>query len=97
MSKSSGLHDASYAKGGSVLPRSRDFKKEADMPSGEAKGSKTSGGPPLGQFLNGEDRFTGHDNVLPHTNDEGWSKKGSKDLSSRWGDDKSEKPIKPRK
>jgi hypothetical protein len=28
MSKSSGLHDASYAMGGSVLPRSRDFKKE---------------------------------------------------------------------
>lgn len=30
MSKSSGLHDASYAAGGSVLPRSRDFKKEPD-------------------------------------------------------------------
>jgi hypothetical protein len=30
MSKSSGLHDASYAMGGSVLPRSRDFKKEPD-------------------------------------------------------------------
>ena len=28
MAKSSGLHDASYAMGGSVLPRSRDFKKE---------------------------------------------------------------------
>ena len=28
VSKSSGLHDASYAAGGSVLPRSRDFKKE---------------------------------------------------------------------
>ena len=28
MSKSSGLHNASYAAGGSVLPRSRDFKKE---------------------------------------------------------------------
>ena len=30
VSKSSGLHDASYAAGGSVLPRSRDFKKEPD-------------------------------------------------------------------
>jgi len=30
VSKSSGLHDASYAQGGSVLPRSRDFKKEPD-------------------------------------------------------------------
>lgn len=28
VSKSSGLQNASYAKGGSVLPRSRDFKKE---------------------------------------------------------------------
>jgi len=30
MSKSSGLHDASYAKGGSVLGRTTDFLKTAD-------------------------------------------------------------------
>ena len=30
MSKSSGLHDASYAQGGSVLGRTKDFLKTAD-------------------------------------------------------------------
>lgn len=30
MSKSQGLHDASYAKGGSVLGRTTDFLKTAD-------------------------------------------------------------------
>jgi uncharacterized protein DUF6496 len=48
MSKSSGLHDASYAQGGSVLPRSRDFKKEPDTDFIQTKNRFTGKTPPPG-------------------------------------------------
>jgi hypothetical protein len=128
-SKGEGSKEASYASGGAVLGRSRDFtktpdtkfgaggkrqdfKKAGDTDSVDPQNTRTAdegGGNRLGSFLGGGDRFTsqnfaeqGDPASMQRTKpDENWSKehvkesKGQKAL--RFGDGKSEKPIKPRK
>jgi hypothetical protein len=81
VSKSSGLHDASYAQGGSVLPRSRDFKKEPNEDF-----LKTSD-----RFRNdgGKDR-----DPTPEPTEDVWGKGSSK--ANPTPAKKTEKPIKPR-
>jgi len=86
---------ASYAEGGAVLGRAKDFKKEPSTRFGLG-GTKTPGVGD-GDFLDGKDRFTGRDNATDHTNDEGWAK-GSKGKipAVRSGDTKKAPAVKPR-
>lgn len=80
-SKGEGAHTAKYAEGGTVLPRSGDWKKTL----------KNRG------FLDTPDRFTGHKNDLPNKKtDEDWAKTGGPkgDVKPQ---DKSERPILPQK
>jgi hypothetical protein len=128
-SKGEGSKEASYASGGAVLGRSRDFtktpdtkfkkedfKRAKDAPEGLANvknertaGEEYEGTQRLGSFLGGGDRFTSQNfaeqgdpasmqRIKP---DEDWSKDHVKESKSqkalRFGDNKSEKPVKPRK
>ena len=81
MSKSSGLHNASYAQGGSVLPRSRDFKKEENTDFLKTKDRfRNDGGP--------------NRDPTPEPTEDVWGKGPSK--ANPRGADKSEAPVKPR-
>ena len=82
MSKSSGLHDASYAMGGSVLPRSRDFKKEPNEDFLKTKDRFRNDG--------GTDR-----DPTPEPTEDVWGKGSSK--ANPKSADKSEAPVKPRR
>ena len=82
MSKSSGLHNASYAQGGSVLPRSRDFKKEENTDFLKTKDRfRNDGGP--------------NRDPTPEPTEDVWGKGSSK--ANPRGADKSENPVKPRR
>jgi hypothetical protein len=81
VSKSSGLHDASYAQGGSVLPRSRDFKKEPNEDFLKTADRFRSDG--------GTNR-----DPKPEPTEDVWGKGSSK--ANPEGKDKSLKAIKPR-
>jgi len=85
VSKSSGLHDASYAQGGSVLPRSRDFKKEPNEDFLKTEDRFTS--------RSADSRVSGAPGS--QKTDEKWEKGDSK--ANPKPADKSEAPVKPRK
>ena len=82
MSKSSGLHDASYAQGGSVLPRSRDFKKEPNEDFLKTKDRfRNDGGP--------------NRDPTPEPTEDVWGKGSSK--ANPTSAQKVETPVKPRR
>jgi len=81
MSKSSGLHNASYAQGGSVLPRSRDFKKEENTDFLKTKDRfRNDGGP--------------NRDPTPEPTEDVWGKGSSK--ANPTPAQKVEAPVKPR-
>ena len=108
MGKSSGLHDAGYAKGGSVLPRKQDWAKDNAVPRALAINTREdkAASDTYGEFLGGVDRFTSANladsgepaNLRRTKPDEDWSKGNvsEKGINKRSGDSKTEKPIKPR-
>lgn len=81
MSKSSGLHNAAYAQGGSVLPRSRDFKKEPNEDFLKTPDRFRNDG--------GKDR-----DPTPEPTEDVWGKGSSK--ANPTPAKKTEKPVKPR-
>ena len=82
VSKSSGLHDASYAQGGSVLPRSRDFKKEPNEDFLKTKDRfRNDGGP--------------NRDPTPEPTEDVWGKGASK--ANPTPAQKVETPVKPRR
>lgn len=91
--------DAKFASGGASRGRATDFKKEPDTRFGAGnKAASKSKDDSYGAFLGGRDKFTGRKPDNQAVNEEGWVKgKDGADLSSRFGDDKSERAIKPRK
>ena len=84
MAKSSGLHDASYAAGGSVLPRSRDFKKEPNEDFLQSKDRFTD--------RSADNRVSGAPGS--QKTDESWGKGSSK--ANPTPAQKRENPVKPR-
>jgi hypothetical protein len=107
--KGSAPREASYAAGGPVLDRVKDFKKAPDTRFGFGQRSnvtKDDAKPYFGAFLDGQDKFTGMNladsgtpaNAQRVKPDEDWSKTHvpPEESTIREGDWKSLKPVKPR-
>jgi hypothetical protein len=106
--KGSAPKDASYAKGGAVLPRTEDWKKMPDTRFGLGQRTETiKPKTDFGAFLNGVDKATSINpadqgapaNMQGPKPDNDFTKGHLSPTKSpvRVGDHKSEKPIKPRK
>ena len=95
----------SFAAGGPVLGRVKDWAKEGNVKTAVYE-AETKERPKFGKFLDGVDRFTSANmadqgapaNAQRTKPDEDWTKgKGGMIKNKRSGDSKSEAPVKPRK